>query len=223
MWWLLPMRRNASVHSLLSGSGCSVDLICWFIRCDHAAIHASWASSQSSCPAGGAEGAGEGSPSSRVCRAGVGACEAGVGSASCRACGFGGGVACRRAGRGVACRRAGRGVACRRAGGGVACRRAGGGVVFCRAGGGVASCRAGGAGTAGRPDGPSKSVTSVSSAEGRERPRPRTNISSPPRTTSPNSPTISQRTPHPGDPLPHNATSGNPRGPGKPGQRGPRT
>ena len=70
--------------------------------------------------------------------------------------------------------------------------------------------RARGAGIAGRSCGPSRSVTSVSSAEGRERPRPRMNISSPTRSTSPSSPTISQRTPHPGDPLPHKATSGNP-------------
>jgi hypothetical protein len=34
-------------------------VICWFIRCDHALIHASWDSSQFSSVAGGAGGTGE--------------------------------------------------------------------------------------------------------------------------------------------------------------------
>ncbi len=67
-----------------------------------------------------------------------------------------------------------------------------------------------GGGTAGRSGGPSKSVTSVSSAEGRERPRPRMNSSSPPRNTSPTSPAISQLTQHPGEPLTRHSRFRNP-------------
>jgi hypothetical protein len=44
---------------LLPGSVGSVDVICWFIRCDHALIHASWVSSQFSSVTVDAGGTGE--------------------------------------------------------------------------------------------------------------------------------------------------------------------
>jgi len=60
-WPTVNNRRSAGAgaHSLLPDSGWSVDVICWFIRCDHALIHASWVSSQFSSVAGGAGGTGE--------------------------------------------------------------------------------------------------------------------------------------------------------------------